>query len=645
MRHSTAQHMFLSKSQRTTAFGFDPMLMAFPFINAKFEALSRYSRYLRDNPQDEWKAIKFEQGLRPELQSFIGILEIRDYPTLVNKSRVAEQKMQALEAEKPKEKFNPVGKRFHNRDNKFQKNLRPVPTISKDKQGQALISKNKGCENCGFNHGDQSCPAARITCLKCGKVGHYARCCKSEGQARSRPQNQGRVVTLQGEEVNESDGLIKGMGFIKNKKIIILFDSGATYSFISLSCVKALQLTISCLPFDLCVTTPAEKNLTTSTACLNSTLVYQNVPYNVDLICLPLSGLDVILGMDWLSSNHAVINCSDKSILFAPQSRAIDSPHSSKYFVSALACHRYLVEGAQGYMLLFSSKVEVEDNLTLMPVVGEFLDVFPNDVSSLPPNRELEFSIDLVPGCGPVSIAPYRMSTLELEELKKQLEDLLEKGFIRPNVSPWGAPVLLVKKKDGSMRLCVDYRKLNQVTIKNKYPLPRIDDLLDQLRGASIFSKIDLRSGYHQIRVKSEDIPKTAFRTRYGHYEYVVMPFGVTNAPAIFMDYMNRIFRPFLDKFVVVFIDDILIYSKSVDGHEKHVRMVLQVLRDNKLYAKPEKFEFWLDEVKFLGHTISSKGVTVDSSKPYLSQSTIKEGKLLYGTKNARIISKCLKED
>ncbi|XP_012567458.1 uncharacterized protein [Cicer arietinum] len=276
---------------------------------AKFEALSRYSRYLRDNPQDEWKAIKFEQGLRHELQSFIRILDIRDYPTLVNKSRVAEQKMQALEAEKPKEKFNPVEKR----------------------------------------------------------------CCKSKGQARSRPQNQGIVFTLQGEEVKESDGLIKG----------------ATHSFISLSCVKALQLTISCLPFDLCVTTPAEKNLTTSTACLNSTIVYQNVPYNVDLICLPLSGLDVILRMDWLSSNHTVINYSDKSILVAPQLRAIDSPHSSKCFVSALACHRYLVEGAQGHMLLFSSKVEVEDNLTLMPVVGEFLDVFPNDVSSLPLNREL----------------------------------------------------------------------------------------------------------------------------------------------------------------------------------------------------------------------------------------------------------------
>nr|KYP51242.1 Transposon Ty3-G Gag-Pol polyprotein [Cajanus cajan] len=178
------------------------------------------------------------------------------------------------------------------------------------------------------------------------------------------------------------------------------------------------------------------------------------------------------------------------------------------------------------------------------------------------------------------------MSPSELAELKKQLEELLEKQFIRPSVSPWGAPVLLVKKKDGSFRLCVDYRQLNKFTIKNKYPLPMIDDLMDQLRGATVFSKIDLRSGYHQIKVKAEDIQKTAFRTRYGHYEYQVMPFGVTNAPAVFMDYMNRIFHPYLDHFVVVFIDDILIYSRIQEEHEEHLQTILQILKDKQLYAK-----------------------------------------------------------
>nr|KYP38453.1 Transposon Ty3-I Gag-Pol polyprotein [Cajanus cajan] len=188
-----------------------------------------------------------------------------------------------------------------------------------------------------------------------------------------------------------------------------------------------------------------------------------------------------------------------------------------------------------------------------------------------------------MPRTRPISMAPYRMSLSELAELKKQLEELLEKQFIHPSISPWGAPVLLVKKKDESFRLCVDYRQLNKFTIKNKYPLPRIDDLMDQLRGTTVFSKIDLRSRYHQIKVKAEDIQKTAFRTRYGHYEYQVMPFGVTNAPAVFMDYMNKIFCPYLDHFVVVFIDDILIYSRTHEEHEEHLQIVLQILKDKQL--------------------------------------------------------------
>nr|KYP42588.1 Transposon Ty3-I Gag-Pol polyprotein [Cajanus cajan] len=184
----------------------------------------------------------------------------------------------------------------------------------------------------------------------------------------------------------------------------------------------------------------------------------------------------------------------------------------------------------------------------------------------------------------------------ELAELKKQIEEL----FIRPSVSPWGALVLLVNKKDGSIRLCVDYRQLNKVTIKNKYPLPRIDDLMDQLVGACVFSKIDLRSGYHQIRVKFEDIPKTAFRTHYGHYEYLVMPFGVTNAPGVFIDYMNRIFQQYLDRFVVVFTDDILVYSKTREEHTENLRIVMQTLKDKQLYAKFSRCEFWLNSVEQL---------------------------------------------
>jgi len=207
------------------------------------------------------------------------------------------------------------------------------------------------------------------------------------------------------------------------------------------------------------------------------------------------------------------------------------------------------------------------------------------------------------------------MSPKELAELKIQLQELLDKCFIHPSASPWGCPALFVKKKDDSLRLCVDYRPLNAVTIKNKYSVPCIDVLFDQLAGARIISKIDLRSGYHQIKIRPYDIPKTAFSTRYGLYEYLVMSFGLTNAPAYFMYLMNSVFMPELDKFVVVFIDNILIYSKNEAEHEQHLRIVLQCLRDHKLYAKFSKCEFWLDTVKFLGHTISSDRISVDPSK------------------------------
>jgi hypothetical protein len=226
-------------------------------------------------------------------------------------------------------------------------------------------------------------------------------------------------------------------------------------------------------------------------------------------------------------------------------------------------------------------------------VVCDYPDVFPDELPGMPPDRDIEFAIELQPGTAPISKRPYRMPLAELAELKKQLQELLDKGFIRPSTSPWGCPALaLFVKKDESLRLCVDYRPLNAVTINNKYPLSRIDVLFDQLVGAKVFSKIDLRSGYHQIKIRASDIPKTAFSTRYGLYEYLVMSFGLTNAPAYFMYLMNSVFMPDQDKFVVVFIDDILVYSKNEAEHAEHLHIVLQRLRDHRLYAKLSKCEF-----------------------------------------------------
>jgi hypothetical protein len=207
------------------------------------------------------------------------------------------------------------------------------------------------------------------------------------------------------------------------------------------------------------------------------------------------------------------------------------------------------------------------------------------------------------------------MSTPELKELQMQLEELLKKGYIFPSVSPWGSPVLFVRNKDGTLRLCINFRQFNKVIVKNKYPLPRIDDLFDQLKDAKIFSKIDLRSRYHQVRIKEEDISKTTFRIRYGHYDFAVVPFGLSNAPAIFMCLMNGVFQEYLDKFVIVFLDDILIYSKSEEEHEHHLRMVLQVLRECQLYAKLSKCSFYQKQIHYLGHIISKDGIAVDLEK------------------------------
>nr|GFA09924.1 putative reverse transcriptase domain-containing protein [Tanacetum cinerariifolium] len=229
-----------------------------------------------------------------------------------------------------------------------------------------------------------------------------------------------------------------------------------------------------------------------------------------------------------------------------------------------------------------SEKKRLED----VPIVRYFLEVFLEDLTGLPPIRQVEFQIDLVPGAAPVARAPYRLAPSEMKELAEQLKELSDKGFIRPSSSPWGAPVLFVKKKNGSFRICIDYRELNKLTVKNRYPLPRIDDLFDQLQGSSVYFKIDLRLGYHQLGVREEDIPKTAFKTRYGHYEFQVMPFGLKNAPAVFMDLMNRVCKPYLDKFVIVFIDDILIYSKDEKEHEEHLKAIQELLKKEEFLCQ-----------------------------------------------------------
>ena len=467
-----------------------------------------------------------------------------------------------------------------------------------------------------------------MTCFNCKEVGHFSTDCPkkiggtgaSGSGAKAEPKKgNARVFVLNTQEAAEVPDAITGTFLVNNTYARVLFDSGANQSFIGHKFCQLLNEPLTQLKQPFQVETASGEQIKITEVLENGHILLAGYAIPVQLLPITLAGFDIVLGMDWLSDNQARILCNKKIIeLRAPDNRIIridgDKNAGQVSIISMLKANKCLNQGCLAFMAYVTKETEPKD-LKDVPIVAEFPDVFPDELPGIPPNREVEFRIDLMPNTSPISKSPYRLAPTEMKELKKQLEELLEKGFIRPSSSPWGAPILFVKKKDGSMRMCIDYRALNKVTIKNRYPLPRIDDLFDQLQGASVFSKIDLRSGYHQLKVQEEDIPKTAFRTRYGHYEFTVMPFGLTNAPAAFMDMMNRICKPYLDKFVIVFIDDILIYSKSEADHKVHLKILLELLRNEKLYAKFSKCEFWLHEVQFLGHVVNANGIQVDPAK------------------------------
>ncbi|WVZ84695.1 LOW QUALITY PROTEIN: hypothetical protein U9M48_031691 [Paspalum notatum var. saurae] len=395
-------------------------------------------------------------------------------------------------------------------------------------------------------------------CTKCGKAGHTSRTC------RTPQKTQGAVPLSEGKKPAP-----KGYDIIELKQDYHITAAGS--AIITNHMVR-----------DLCLQVAREKLF-------------------INSLVLPQLGIDIILGMNWLRQHNAKIDVGSRTVQLCSS--------SGTDVVIHVPLHKN--------MLHTVNVVDTQGDaqaLARIPVVCDYADVFPKELPGLPPDRDVEFKIDLVPGTAPVSRRPYRMAPDELRELKVQLQEQLDKGFIRPSSSPWGCPALFVEKKDqGGKRLCVDYRPLNAVTSRTNTLCHTLTFCL--ITGVKVFSKIDLRSGYYQIKIREEDIPKTAFSTRYGLYEYLVMSFGLTNAPAFFMYMMNSVFMNELDKFVVVFIDDILIYSKSEEEHEEHLKIVLARLREHKLYAKFSKCAFWLKEVSFLGHILSEKGVAVDPSK------------------------------
>ncbi|GKD91845.1 putative nucleotidyltransferase, ribonuclease H [Tanacetum coccineum] len=425
-----------------------------------------------------------------------------------------------------------------------------------------------------------------ITCHACGERGHYRnQCPKANNNAH------GRAYLLRDKNAHQDPDVVTGTFLLNQHLAKVLFDLGSDKSFVSISLASMLNI----LPITLDTTYDiemADGNLVgTNTDIQGCTLILLNQPFKIDLMLIKIGSFDVVIGMDWLSMYHDKIIC-DKKVVHIP----IDGEN--------------LIIRAQ-----VMEKKSDEKRLEDIPVVREFPEVFLEDLPGLPPVRQVEFQIDLMPGAAPVAQAPYRLAPSKMQELSDQLQELADRGFIRPSTSPWGAPVLFVKKKDGSFRMCIDYRELKKLTVKNHYPLPMIDDLFDQLQGSSTYSKIDLRSGYHQLRVKDEDIPKTAFRTRCGHDKFQVMPFGLTNAHVVFVDLMNRVCKPYQDKFVIVFIDGILIYSRNKEEHINHLRIILELLKKEKLYAKFSKCDLWISIVQFLGHVIVSQGIHVDLAK------------------------------
>jgi Reverse transcriptase (RNA-dependent DNA polymerase)/RNase H-like domain found in reverse transcriptase/Retroviral aspartyl protease len=408
------------------------------------------------------------------------------------------------------------------------------------------------------------------------------------------------------------------------------------------------------------------ERMVTDTHCSSLTFSLQGHDFKGDLRLLQIKGYDVILGLDWLSQFATLlVNWKERwvelnqygttvrlqvqeEVTKVQMCETVQLEKEIKNGSELMVAHIWLCQPEEYNMDLATVPRELHS------LLNQYKSLF-NTSTPSPPARDIDHKIPLIPNTKPINLRPYRYSYFQKLELETIIAEMLNSSIIRPSTSPYASPALLVKKKDGSWRLCIDYRQLNSHTVKNKYPIPVIDELLDELHGSQVFSKIDLKSGYHQIRMHPSDVEKTAFRTHDGHYEFLVMPFGFTNAPATFQALMNHIFRPFLRKFVLVFFDDILVYSSSLESHQHHLRLVLQILQDNQLTAKWSKCNFGVATVEYLGHIITGQGVATDPNKVAAMQNwplpkTLKELRSFLGLtgyyrkfiKNYGIISKPL---
>ncbi|GJX54556.1 putative reverse transcriptase domain-containing protein [Tanacetum coccineum] len=385
------------------------------------------------------------------------------------------------------------------------------------------------------------------TCYNCGEQGHTRNRCPRKVKQEEVREVRGRAYAIKDAE-SKGPNVVTGTFLLNNRYAFILFDLGSDRSFVDTRFSSLLNIDSVIIRASYEVELADGRVVSTNTVLKGCTLNLVNHIFEIDLMPIELGTFDIIISMDWLVKHDAVIVCGEKVVRI---------PYGNKMLI---------VESDKGV-----SRLKV--------------------ISCIKACKTTTAEESIVVGAAPVARAPYRLAPSEMREFSVQLQELPKKGFIHPSSSPWGAQVLFVKKKDGYFRMCIDYRVLNKLTVKNHYPLLRIDDLFDQLQGSSVYSKIDLRSGYHQLRIKEEDIPITAFRTRYGHFEFQVMPFRLTNTPVVFMDLMNRVCKPYLDKFVIVYIDDILVYYNDKEDHGKYLKIILELL-------KKERFDVHVDPTK-----------------------------------------------
>eukprot|EP00253_Pinus_taeda_P017453 PITA_17453 len=563
----------------------------------RFTSLLRYVPYIRE---EKVKVQRFVSSLPPYMRERIEFDNPKSMDEVIRKARICYQqgKQKGETANRKwseKKNFKLAGNFKGNRSSgskgagkginkifatkiapKFRTANEPKASeqqIRLDNEGTARPSLQ--CWGCGGPHYIKNCPQRKGT-AQLSQI-HEASTVGEVGRSIPRIN-----AALEDRQAEYQPTMVEFEGKISNLTISVLIDPRATLSYVNPKVVERcnLQSVKFKNPWLVQLATGAKRRVTSKINDCSFIIADQTI--TADLSILPLGSYDILIGMDWLEKHWSLVDCKTKIIYYRDQQgnrkemQGIKRPVQVRP-ITANQLVKCVRKGCQVYAIQvgYANSKDKTASLNNISVIQEFADVFPEEIPGLPPRRDIDFTIELVPGVAPVSRAPYRMSVPELTELKMQLQELLEKNYIRPSVSPWGAPVLFVKKKDGTLRMCIDYRQLNKLTIKNKYPLPRIDELFDQVKGATVFSKIDLRSGYHQIRIKDEDITKTAFRTKYGHYEFLVLPFGLTNAPATFMCLMNGIFHPYLDQFVLIFIDDILIYSRTIEEHHEHLRIVL----------------------------------------------------------------------